>query len=143
METMKREVYHIPTKRIWTVTEWSPKTRLYTLVDGEAKLKCMHNDFELTSESTEPLLKFKGAGVVEDKQKEKAGRPEKAVDNKKEAIKKQVEDLLAPCGVDREKLAGVAARLLGVKSPELIEKYAHLNNGMFKMVLANRMRSSL
>lgn len=39
----------------------------------------------------------------------------------------------------REEIAGVAADLLGISAGDLVAKYAHLDNGRFRMVLGNRM----
>lgn len=52
--------------------------------------------------------------------------------------KERVRSMLAEAST-REQIAGMAAEVLGEDSGCLISKYAHLDNGRFRMVLGNRM----
>lgn len=54
----------------------------------------------------------------------------------------RVRSMLEPCKT-REEIAGVAAGVLGGSAETLIAKYAHLDNGRFRMVLGNRMVGTL
>jgi hypothetical protein len=55
--------------------------------------------------------------------------------------REKVRELFAPCKT-REEIAEVASSVLSVPAADLIEKYTHLDNGRFRMVLGNRMVSS-
>ena len=53
-------------------------------------------------------------------------------------VKERVRELLAGA-TDRQGIAQVAAKILGEKAEDLVSKYAHLDNGRFRMTLGNRM----
>jgi len=72
----------------------------------------------------------------------KPRRPSKTKDKSAEAqgaaveARSRVRELLA--GKSRDEMAEAAAGILGVSTEDLITKYAHLDNGRFRMVLGNR-----
>lgn len=66
-----------------------------------------------------------------------------ATDEAKAQAKAQVAEMLGSCGNDRDEMAKIAGEVTGDHGPDLVLKYKHLDNGRFRMVLGNKMRSWL
>lgn len=67
-----------------------------------------------------------------------ASRPAAAV---VDAVKKTIAEMLGSCNGDRNEMAKIASEVTGDHGPDLVLKYAHLDNGRFRMTLGNKMRS--
>lgn len=165
----KRECYvYSDPSVIWDLIGWDKETRKYRLRNDSGEyLDVFHNEFVPVSLASEDLVVANETGQIvpaiealeqglsiaitkapdgpplnDDKQQgPKAKGPRKSEAKPREeaeAARAKVRDLLASCKT-REEIASAAEGVLGVSAPELIAKYAHLDNGRFRMVLGNRM----
>lgn len=82
--------------------------------------------------------------TAEAKRPEVAAKVEKPKESQAKAqgegaeVKEHVRELLAGA-TDRQQMAVVASQILGEDAHDLVMKYAHLDNGRYRMTLGNRM----
>lgn len=166
----KRECHVFNRPGIWDLVGWDNRTRQYQLRndDGETIL-VFHNEFVPVSMAGEDLVMASEDGrilptteAIENKIEIALGkaseapplyeprtttkrpgaprRSEGAAPETADEARAKVRELLAGA-TSREEIAKIAAEPLGIPAEGLIEKYAHLDNGRFRMVLGNRLVS--
>ena len=155
-------------QHVYEIIDWDKNTKLWSLKnDLGATISVFHNEFVPLSEADEELVKAMPDGrlvtvseMIEKNLKwerpaflsgkpapspegpqavKPAPSPERVAVDQDEA-KVKVSELLAPCD-SREAVAEAAAGYLGSSTAALLEKYHHLDNGRFRMVIGNRLRS--
>jgi len=83
-----------------------------------------------------PLNEPKATGEKPQKARKAKGDATETADE----ARAKVRELLSGA-TSREEIAKLAAEPLGTPAEALVEKYAHLDNGRFRMVLGNRLAS--
>ncbi|KGO33153.1 hypothetical protein JT06_16150 [Desulfobulbus sp. Tol-SR] len=166
----KRECHVFNQPGIWDLIGWDSKTRQYQLRNDEGEtILVFHNEFVPVSLAGEDLVMASEDGrilptteAIENKieialgkaseapplyePKATGEKPQKARKAKGDATetadeaRAKVRELLSGA-TSREEIAKLAAEPLGTPAEALVEKYAHLDNGRFRMVLGNRLAS--
>lgn len=165
----KRECYVFSQpNRIFDLIGWDRETKKYRLRDDAGNtLDIFHNEFVPVSLAHEDLVVASETGEIVPAtealergltiaQPEAPGGPPSHAEPRTRAkgrasrtnpesaneTRAKVREMLLPCKT-REEIAGVASGILGVSAEELVAKYAHLDNGRFRMTLGNRMVGTL
>lgn len=168
----KRECHVFNRPGIWDLIGFDRDTKKYTLRnDSKESIEVLHNEFVPVSLAGEDLViasedgrilpttealeqgilialpeAESGPSLNEPRatgaKPPKARRAQGAATEAAGEARAKVREALAGA-TSREEIAKVAAGILKEDAGALIEKYAHLDNGRFRMVLGNRMVGAL
>lgn len=171
MSVFPREVYlHSDPANTYDCINWDPKTRLYCLRGPGGEVRAESHEFTPVSLAHEELLQYtangqlitvadqcetgagfafirerpteRSAGTAQPDPRPRARAASGGPAEGHDEARAQAQQLLA--GADgRGELAERASGVLGESAQTLIEKYAHLDNGRFRMVLGNRLTSKI
>ena len=165
MPVFPREVcLHEDLEHVYECISWDPLTKKYTLVRDDNQTRFVDADeFTVISDASEDLLQATPDGkfisvqdqidnqasfkVIKDRGpslQEAAPKPKARRDLGKsnDPIKNQVREIFSHCE-SREDVAEAAGKWLNVTPIVLLQQYEHLDNGRFRMVCGNKIRSLL